>query len=376
MSAQTDLEPATPEALSRLFIADTPLLDVRAPVEFQRGAFPTAKNIPLLNDEERHEVGIRYKQAGQDAAIKLGHELVSGEIKQQRLTAWSEYIAANPGALLYCFRGGQRSKIVQQWLQEAGVNISRIEGGYKKMRRFLIDNIDKTAAEQKLIIIAGKTGCGKTHLLDEVGMALDLEGRANHRGSAFGRRIEGQPSQIDFENHLSIDLLKLRANSPAHIFVEDESRAVGSLSVPPVLFTAMRNSPLAVIEQPLEARIDVILNDYILANHADFKRHYPDDHFQHFAEYLRQALGRIRRRLGDENFSAIDDAMESALQVHEREGVVEGHRIWIEHLLSQYYDPMYDYQLEKKLQRLIFRGSQDEFLAWAGHLTTTRASEP
>lgn len=373
MSAQSDLEPASPAALGRLFIANTPLLDVRAPIEYQRGAFPHSQNIPLLDDEERHQIGIRYKQAGQDAAIKLGHELVSGETKKLRLSAWCDFINNNPDALLYCFRGGQRSKIVQQWLQEAGVGIRRIEGGYKKMRRFLIDNIDKAAAEQQFIIIAGKTGCGKTHLLDDVGVALDLEGRANHRGSAFGRRIEGQPSQINFENQLSIDLLKLRKNSPTHIFVEDESRAVGSLSVPPVLFTTMRSSPLAVIEQPLEARIDVILNDYILANHADFKQHYPDDHFQYFAEYLRQALGRIRRRLGDANFAAIDESMESALRAHEKEGAVAGHRIWIEHLLSHYYDPMYDYQLEKKLERLIFRGSQEEFLAWAKHLTTARA---
>lgn len=371
MNAHLKSDPADSAALSRLFSSDTPLLDVRAPVEFARGAFPTAHNLPLLDDEERHQIGQRYKQAGQDAAIALGNQLVSGAKKEQRLQAWAEYLRQYPDAMLYCFRGGLRSRTVQQWLHEIGIEVVRLEGGYKKMRRFLIDSLERNAAQHSLIMIAGKTGSGKTHLLDEVTYSLDLEGRANHRGSAFGRRLGGQPSQIDFENQLAIDFLKLNIENPPHVFVEDESRAVGSLSVPLTLFDRMRGAPLAVIEQPLQARIGVILNDYILANYRDFEKHYPEDHFPRFADYLRQALGRIRRRLGDDNFAAIESALEEALNAHETQADTSGHENWIRPLLTQYYDPMYDYQLSKKLQRLVFRGDQDEFLSWAKHLSKT-----
>jgi tRNA 2-selenouridine synthase len=122
-----------------LFLADTPLLDTRAPLEFARGAFPAARNLPLMSDEERAAVGSCYKQRGQDAAIALGQELVSGVIRDARITAWREFARAHPEGYLYCFRGGLRSQIVQQWLRDSGIDYPRVSGGYKAMRRFLID---------------------------------------------------------------------------------------------------------------------------------------------------------------------------------------------------------------------------------------------
>jgi len=370
MSTQPHFEADGVAGLSSLFIHDIPLLDVRAPIEFQRGAFPTACNLPLLDDEERRQVGIRYKQAGQEAAIALGEQLVSGSIRQQRIDQWCNFITQNPDAKLYCFRGGLRSKTVQQWLQAEGIAIQRVEGGYKQLRRYLIDSLDRSASSQRFIVVAGKTGCGKTHLLEELPSSFDLEGRANHRGSAFGRRVHEQPSQIDFENHVSIDLLKICQHSPKQIFVEDESRAIGSLSVPHLLHKRMSESPLAVIEQKLEERVQVILNDYILANFDDFKTSYEHTHFQMFAEFLRQSLSRIRRRLGDDSFSEIAQAMDDAINLHEQNGETVHHANWIAPLLTRYYDPMYEYQLDKKSDRIVFRGDRNEFLAWASHLTT------
>ena len=96
-------------------------MDVRAPIEFEQGAFPNAVNQPLMDDQERHEVGIRYKQAGQDAAIKLGNKLVSGEIKAQRIARWKRFAEQHPDGYLYCFRGGLRSRTAQQWLKEQGI---------------------------------------------------------------------------------------------------------------------------------------------------------------------------------------------------------------------------------------------------------------
>ncbi|MEA1988710.1 MAG: rhodanese-like domain-containing protein, partial [Pseudomonadota bacterium] len=121
----------------------TPLIDVRAPVEFLQGAFFTASNLPLMNDEERHKVGVCYKQNGNAAAVKLGHQLVNEKTRASRLESWAAFMDANPDALLYCFRGGMRSKISQQWLKECGREIVRLKGGYKAFRRYLIDYLDQ-----------------------------------------------------------------------------------------------------------------------------------------------------------------------------------------------------------------------------------------
>ena len=130
-----------PENLSdfrHIFLNDVPMMDVRAPIEFAQGAFPGVVNLPLMNNEERQKVGTCYKQRGQEAAIALGHSLVSGETKNGRIAAWAAFAKAHPKGVLYCFRGGLRSQITQQWLQsEAGMAYPRVIGGYKAMRTFL-----------------------------------------------------------------------------------------------------------------------------------------------------------------------------------------------------------------------------------------------
>ncbi|MEX2468116.1 MAG: tRNA 2-selenouridine(34) synthase MnmH, partial [Pseudohongiellaceae bacterium] len=348
-----------------LLQAGTPLLDVRAPVEFSRGAIPCAVNIPLLDDEQRRRIGIRYREAGQDAAISLGHELISGAEKEQRLAEWQRFHADNPGARLYCFRGGLRSRIVQEWLDERGIAIPRIAGGYKALRGYLLGVLEKAAARDNLIVVAGKTGCAKTHLLRQLPAHVDLEGHANHRGSAFGPRHGGQPAQIDFENALAVDFIRLAQTQPQRIFVEDESRAIGSLSVPVPLFEAMRESPLAVIEETLENRAETILRDYIIANFDDMRAAEPTAAAERFAGYLTGSLDKIRRRLGLERHGEIRALMEAALERQLRDGSTSQHRTWIEKLLTDYYDPMYEYQLNKKLSRIVFRGNRREFLDWA-----------
>ncbi|MDC6679308.1 rhodanese-like domain-containing protein, partial [Leclercia adecarboxylata] len=132
------------------------LIDVRAPVEFAQGALPGAVNLPLMNDEERHQVGIAYKQQGQAAAIALGERLVSGDIKQARINAWQAYLTEHPDALIYCFRGGLRSQIAQQWLDETGASRPRLQGGWKAMRQALCARIE-SAALQPMLVVAGLT---------------------------------------------------------------------------------------------------------------------------------------------------------------------------------------------------------------------------
>ncbi len=365
-SGNVTLQEADQNLLRTLLLNNTPLMDVRAPVEYARGAFPCADNLPLLEDIERQRIGTCYKQEGQDAAIALGHRLVQGEIKQARIERWQAWLQSHPGAWLYCFRGGLRSAIVQQWLAEAGTPCPRVPGGYKSMRQFLVETIEQASHARPLLVIAGATGCAKTHLLRRLPDGVDLEGHARHRGSAFGALLGGQPSQIDFENALAIDLLRLeQRQGSGRLVLEDESHAIGSLSVPFVLYSAMKQAPIALIEEPLDVRADTILNDYIRGNLADFERAAPEHAFASFAQYLLGSLDRITRRLGGERHVELRGLMEAALAVQERTGETEEHRRWITRLLQDYYDPMYRHQLAKRLDRVVFRGSGSEFLAWA-----------
>jgi len=356
------------EDIPALFLNDVPLLDVRAPVEFTRGAFPASHNLPILNDAERTAVGVAYKKSGQQAAIALGQKLIAGEHKAQRIAAWKKFFADHPDAVLYCYRGGLRSEIVQQWLAEAGLEIPRIAGGYQRMRRELLKIIEHTAGLDNLVIVAGKTGSGKTHLIHAMHNSIDLEGLANHRGSAFGTRVQGQPTQINFENALAIALLKISERQPRRLFLEDESRAIGSLALPQSLYGKMLGAPIALLEEPLEQRADTILRDYILSNYIEFRNLHPLDYQTKFSEYLLSSLGKIRRRLGEENYLMLKSCMEQALCNHDN---LETHREWIHLLLQNYYDPMYEYQIGKKLSRVVFRGNRDELLRWASHLDVT-----
>lgn len=344
---------------------ETPMLDVRAPIEFAKGAFPYAHNIALLDDSQRSAVGTAYKRAGQEAAIALGNQLVSGVTKNERIDAWLTWLNKYSNAWLYCFRGGLRSHTAQRWLNEAGVQCPLVPGGYKAMRQFLIETIDRSNETHPFVIIAGPTGSGKTHLLNALARSLDLEGFAHHRGSAFGRQLGGQPTQINFENALAIRLLALQQFAGSSLFIEDESQAIGSLSVPTQLHNAMKLAPIALIEQSSNFRTQTILNDYICDNLQQFEKADPAQAFENFAQYLRTALTRIQRRLGGERYEQIKTLMDNALQTQKRDGDTHEHAYWIERLLTDYYDPMYSYQLGKRAERVIFRGDSEEFLAWA-----------
>jgi tRNA 2-selenouridine synthase len=358
--------PDTDDYLS-IFLNDSPLLDVRAPVEFERGSFPGAVNAPLMNDDERHEVGICYKEKGQDAAIELGHKLVSGDIRQQRIAAWQRFVADHPEGYLFCFRGGLRSRLTQQWIQEAGLDYPLIKGGYKALRRFLIDQLEECIEQSEFLIISGRTGTGKTRVLNQLPNPVDLEGLANHRGSSFGREVTPQPSQIDFENRLAVAMLKAHHRTEGPIYLEDESRLVGRCALPHSLRERMAEAPLLVLEQPIEERIRIIREDYVVKMAADFAGRDGDEAgWLNFEEYLLSALDRIRKRLGGERHTALRQLMQNALENQSANGNVGGHDSWIQSLLEDYYDPMYDYQLQQKVGRILVRGGPEILCEFAG----------
>ena len=342
-----------------LFLHDIPMMDVRAPVEFSQGAFPCAENVPLLDDRQRELIGIEYKQAGQDAAIALGNRLATAEIRAQRIAAWQDFARRHPDGVLYCFRGGLRSRTTQQWLHDSGVTVPLVSGGYKALRRFLLDTLEQRCQQQRLILVSGRTGTGKTDLLPQLPWALDLEGLAHHRGSTFGYTIVPQPSQIDFENALAIGLLKHAHRQPdAPLFLEDESRLIGRVALPPVLQTVMKQADLIVLEAPVEAREERVVRDYILRQRADYGEQAAD----RFAEFVLNNLDRIKSRLGGERHQQMRGEWAEALVEFERSGNAEGFRPGIRRLLVEYYDPMYDYQLSRREGRVLARGEADDLL--------------
>ena len=343
-----------------IFLNDTPLMDMRAPVEFNKGAFPNAVNLPLMADIERQKVGTCYKQKGQQAAIELGHQLVSGTVKAGRVEAWAAFSKANPDGYLYCFRGGLRSQIAQQWLREAGIDYPRVTGGYKAIRSFLIDTLDLAVAECEFVVVGGMTGTGKTEVIAAVENSIDLEGHANHRGSSFGKRASGQPSQIDFENRLAIDLLNRQARGQQQFVLEDESRLIGSCALPLPLNQGMQRFPMVWLEDSFEDRVQRILRDYVIDLCAEFSvLHGEDQGFALFAARLLQSLDNIRKRLGGELHARLRLVMQQALAEQRSSGVVELHRGWIGGLLNEYYDPMYAYQRQSKASRIEFAGEAE-----------------
>jgi tRNA 2-selenouridine synthase len=345
------------------------MMDVRAPVEFDKGAFPNTANLPLMNDEERRLVGICYKEKGQDAAIELGHQLVSGDIKAERIAQWTDFAQKHPQGYLYCFRGGLRSRTTQGWIREAGIDYPLVKGGYKAMRRFLIDSLTQLVDEIPFVILGGQTGTGKTRLIEQVKNSLDLEGIANHRGSSFGRRVQPQPSQIDFENNLSIALLKAyhRTNKQP-ILLEDESRLIGINALPLEFKKAMEKSPIIVLEAPLEERIEMTLEDYVIQLRQEYESTLgAEQGFEAFQSHLLQSLQRIKKRLGGARTKEIEAQMQSAFLEQKTTGNLDQHRQWIKHLLVEYYDPMYHYQLEQKSHKVLFSGTKEEIINWFNH---------
>ncbi|MBB5213230.1 tRNA 2-selenouridine(34) synthase MnmH [Microbulbifer hydrolyticus] len=354
-----------------IFLHDLPLIDTRAPVEFSKGSFPNAVNLPLMTDSERQKVGTCYKQKGQQAAIALGHELVGGKVKEARVKAWATFAEAHPEGYLFCFRGGLRSQISQQWLREAGVPYPRVTGGYKAMRSFLVEEIESAVRDCQFTLVGGMTGTGKTEVLMQLDNAVDLEGHANHRGSSFGKRATPQPPQIAFENALAIDFLKRRASGQSHFVLEDESRLIGRCSVPLPLHQGMRTYPLVWLDDTLEGRVERILKDYVIDLCADFVAvHGAEEGPQVFAGALRQNLANITKRLGGARYQELDAIMREALERQLADGTVDRHRDWIAALLGDYYDPMYKHQLEQKAGRIIFRGNQEEVVAYLRDLST------
>ncbi|HXH30648.1 MAG TPA: tRNA 2-selenouridine(34) synthase MnmH [Bacteriovoracaceae bacterium] len=333
-------------SLRKLFQDQTPLIDVRAPVEFEEGSLPGSVNLSIMNNEERAQVGTCYKNFGQAAAIELGHQLVNGPVKDERIKAWTEFLGQNPRAQVYCLRGGLRSQISCQWLRALGHDLNPIEGGYKRMRNFFLSLLDESPLPG-FVRIGGLTGSGKTRVLKKIKHHIDIEGLANHRGSAFGHNGP-QPGQVLFENRMALGLLNASA-SP--VWFEDESVTLGKLSIPARIFTGLRQSPLVVLKVEHSQRVQNIFEDYV--------RHSTP-------EFFYQGIERISSRLGGLRSAAIKEKIRASYQKPLSEA---HHEEWITTLLKDYYDPFYLKAMTAQKDLIVFEGNEEEVLHFSQKMT-------
>ena len=337
-----------------------PLIDLRAPIEFNKGAFPSSVNIPILNDEQRSKVGIKYRKQGNNAAENLGFNLVKNQ-QNKIVELWKEFIKKNPTTYIYCMRGGKRSQIAKLWLDYEKINVPTIKGGYKALRNTAIEILNSVNNDEKnWIILAGRTGTGKTAILKNLDSAIDLEKHAVHRGSAFGGLAQQQPTAINFENNLASEYIKHTNNI---LFLEDESRRIGKLIIPNVWYRKMKESKIIIIELTLDERVINIAKEYVynpLKNGISKEK---------LNKSLQSSLLKIYKRLGLKLYDEISMKIQNIL--------IDLHKIpheeWIKELLVNYYDPMYDYQLEEKKDRCLLKSNKSEVMEFLSQIEANQS---
>ena len=299
------------------------IIDVRSPGEYNKGHIPGSFNIPLFDDNERSDVGKKYKKINKEAAVLAGLEFVGPKLVT--FVKKAQKYARNNKILVHCWRGGMRSENMAWLFQIAGLKPYILSGGYKAYRQFLRN---KLSEKGKIIILAGKTGSGKTELLYELQklseQVINLEELANHKGSAFGAiGQENQPTNEQFTNNISniwSDIDKKRK-----VWIEDESKNIGAISIPHELYKQMSTSPVITIEMLKKTRINRLMKEY-----SFFK-----------PQLLEESILKIQKRLGGLNTS------ECVKAVREKKFARA-----IDISLT-YYDKAYLYGLKKKQNRVI-----------------------
>lgn len=240
------------------------LVDARTPAEFAEASIPGAVNVPLLDDEERVRVGTVYKQEGKNTAKRLGVELVAPKIPAMLQDVATALEGRRPPVVVFCWRGGMRSQALTSFLNLAGIPARQLVGGHKVFRAHVREFFER-GEWGRLLVLRGLTGVGKTRLLSRLGdegyPVLDLEGLANHRGSAFGGLgLTQQPGQKAFEARLWDEMRKIPPNGYA--LTEGESKHIGRLVLPPRVYDSLQEETSLWISASLDYRIRVILEEY------------------------------------------------------------------------------------------------------------------
>jgi tRNA 2-selenouridine synthase len=293
------------------------LIDVRSPSEFARGHIPGACNIPLFSDDVRALVGACYVQQGREPAMHLAMQKIAPNLDY--LITQAQQVRRNKILCVYCARGGMRSASISWLYALFKLPVIQLHGGYKSFRNWVLQQFNST---QKVQILGGKTGSGKTEYLKFLAytgeQVIDLEALARHRGSVFGGDKGNQATQQQFENDLALQLAGL--DSVRIVWLEDESRKIGSIIIPEPIWLNMQRAPLYFLHAKRQERITRVMREY---GNLD-------------KDFLLSALAEIKEHLGLACYYDIKCALE------------QNELIYVIDQLLMYYDKKYVYGLSRK----------------------------
>ena len=305
------------------------LLDTRSPSEFALDHIPRAISTAVLDDAQRATIGTLHTKVGAFEANRLGAAWVARNVGraleeqfQDRPRSWSP--------LVYCWRGGQRSNAMATVLARVGWPVKVLEGGYRAYRRHVLADLNTLPAQQRWIVVAGRTGSAKSRILGSLSrlgcQVLDLEALACHRGSVLGELPDApQPSQKLFDSLVWNAIRKFDRSRP--VFVESESKKVGRLHVPDMLIQAMRLSTCVQVEVPEGIRAGFLIDEYA---------HWTQDRVG-----LQRKLDHIAPLHSKQKIAHWQSLIES-----------EDWPAFVESLLVEHYDPAYDRAMARNFQML------------------------
>jgi len=323
------------------------LVDVRSPGEYEKGHVPGAVNVPLFQNDVRARVGLLYKTKGRGEALVAGMDAVAPRL-EEIVRAAAEACASTSAAsgereggeecadvYVMCFRGGMRSSCVGWLLTQrlTGKRVRVVDGGYKGFRKWALERCGPVCGlpAPRVCVVGGRTGVGKTRALlalrAQGEQVIDLEGLANHAGSAFGWvGREAQPTSEHYSNLVACEWHELDPNR--WVFIEDEGPHVGRCSVDPLLFERMRNAPLVLrMVASRDIRLRTLVKDYAASELISDPQWLPT---------MRESVDKLAKRLGGDRVREI----QSKLDAGDFAAVAEG--------LLEYYDGLYDKHLLSK----------------------------
>ncbi|MBS4535993.1 tRNA 2-selenouridine(34) synthase MnmH [Clostridium sp. D2Q-14] len=300
-------------------------IDVRSPKEYNEDTIPEAINIPVLDDNEREKIGYTYNHISKEKAQRMGLEYASKKLVNY-YDKVKEILKEDKVVILFCYRGGMRSTSIAQILDIMNLPIYIIDGGYKEYRNFVINHLKNYKNKFKYIVLHGYTGVGKTkalvNLQNKGHGILDLENMAQNSGSVFGNIFYNNPSngQKKFESLLLDKFMNLKEK---YIFVESESKRIGNAIMPDFLYNDIQNGYHVLLSTHIDNRVDIIAEDYL------------NNKFNN-TELVINAIRKLKKRLGKEN-----------VQKLEEEFLKNNYKYVIKELMLNYYDPLYDYSINK-----------------------------
>jgi len=298
-------------------LLEIPIIDVRSPIEYEKGHITGAINIPIFSDDERSKIGTIYKQKGRIPAIETGLQFVGPRMKE--IANEARKIARDKQLKVYCWRGGMRSEKMAWLFELVGIACHVLKGGFKAYRNQLLEDLKDIP---KLLVLQGPTGSGKTDVLtalSELGeQVIDLEMLARHRGSAFGHiGMEEQPTSQQFQNDLYTETLKFDRSK--RIWIESESLSIGKVYLPETLWERINQAPVIELSIPKKERIKRLVDEY-----GAFDR-----------TLLMSSTKKIAKKFGSKN---VDNVLRSL-----NDGNLEN----AAGLLLDYYDKSYNFSQKK-----------------------------